>query len=390
VLESRMRQATPLRIIDEADVLPAVDAEAFAVATAASGPSARFEAPERDGVTTSAVELRGPALDAWPFDPDRPPAARPVSLCLTRNVVHLPGFGAILTEEGTVLRASVREAMERWPDLSGLPGGEVREGVTHLAIPDTAPVLERAAVFLAWGGMFNYGHFVLDCLPSLVALDEQGLLERFPPIAPGLKAWQRDLIAMVTSAPVRELKDPVVRIGAAVHATSMDHYLHGPGDLLGRTRARILAAAPPPRTRGRRLYFSRRGHSMRVMINEAALEKALRVRGFEIVKPERLSAASQIQMMQEADVVVGPTGAAMTNALFASAGTRIVEIQPENFTSQWVWAASRQAGAEWRGYVCASPVSPGRVGWRHRIRRGFRFGYELPLDDFLTFVDATL
>jgi capsular polysaccharide biosynthesis protein len=280
--------------------------------------------------------------------------------------------------------------MERWPDLSGLPGAEVRDGVTHLAIPDTVPTLERAAVFLAWGGNFNYGHFVLDCLPSLVALDEQGLLERFPPIAPRLKAWQRDLIAMTIRTPVRELKDPVVRIGAAVHATSMDHYLHGPGDLLARTRARILAAAPSPRARGRRLYFSRRGHSMRVMINEAALEAALRARGFEIVRPERFSAASQVRMMQEADVVVGPTGAAMTNALFAPAGARIVEIQPENFTSQWVWAASRQAGAEWRGYVCPSPVPPDRVGWRHRIRRGFRFGYELPLDDFLAFVDAAL
>jgi hypothetical protein len=27
---------------------------------------------------------------------------------------------------------------------------------------------------------------------------------------------------------------------------------------------------------------------------------------------------------------------------------------------------------------------------RHRIRRGFRFGYKLPLDDFMAFVDAAL
>jgi capsular polysaccharide biosynthesis protein len=126
------------------------------------------------------------------------------------------------------------------------------------------------------------------------------------------------------------------------------------------------------------------------MVNEAALEAALRGRGFEIVRPERLRAADQIQMMREAQVVVGPTGAAMANALFTSAGARIVEIQPQNFTSQWVWAASRSAGAEWGGYVCASPVDPRAVAWRHRLRRGFRFGYDLPLDDFLTFVDTAL
>jgi capsular polysaccharide biosynthesis protein len=384
-----MRQDTPLRIVDETGVLPAADVEAFDRATIALNASVRLELPERESATNEAFELGGGALEGWPFL-HHPPPARPVSLCLSRDVLHLPGFGAILSPDGIIMRASAREAMERWPDLSGLPGARVVDGVTRLAVPETIPVLARAAVFQAWGGTFNYGHFVLDCLPSLVALDEQGLLERYPPIAPPLKAWQRDLIALAVGRPVRELKADVVRIDAAVHATSMDHYLHGPGDLLARTRARILAAAPAARASGRRLYFSRRGHSMRVMINESALEMALKARGFEIVRPERLGAADQVRMMREAEVVVGPTGAAMTNVLFASSGARIVEIQPQNFTSQWVWAASRRAGAEWRGYVCASPVEPGRVAWRHRIRRGFHFGYEVPLDDFLTFVDAAL
>jgi capsular polysaccharide biosynthesis protein len=384
-----MRQLTPLRILDETGVLPVVDAEAFERAASASGPPARLELPETGQPATAAFQIGGPARDAWPFE-HRAPSPRPVSLCLTRDVLHLPGFGAILSVGGTVLKASAREAMERWPDLSGLPGARIEDGVTHLAIPETPPALDRAAVFLAWGGVFNYGHFVLDCLPSLVALEEHGLLERYPPIAPPLKAWQRDLIVMAIGKPVREMKVDIVRLGAAVHATSMDHYLHGPGDLLARTRSRILAGAPAPRTSGRRLYFSRRGHSMRVMVNEAALEAALRTRGFEIVRPERLSVAAQVQMMQEAEILVGPTGAAMTNALFAPAGARIVEIQPQNFASQWVWAASRCAGAEWRGYVCASPVDPRAVAWRHRIRRGFRFGYKLPLDDFMAFVDAAL
>ncbi len=383
-----MRQATPLRIVDEADVLPAVDAEGFARATA-SGDPARLALPELDDKATEAFALGGDALDSWPFPP-RPPPARAVSLCLTRDALHLPAFGAILSPDGALLRASAREAMERWPDLSGLSDVRIEGGVAHLEIRDATPVLDRAAVFMAWGGNFNYGHFLLDCLPSLVALDEQGLLDRFPPIAPPLKAWQRDLITLAVGRSVRELKFDTVRIDAAVHATSMDHYLHGPGDLLARTRARILAAAPAPRRGGRRLYLSRRGHSMRVMINESALEAALRARGFEIVKPERLNAADQVRMMREAEVVVGPTGAAMANALFVPAGSRIVEIQPQNFTSQWVWAASRRAGADWRGYVCASPVPPERVAWLHRVRRGFRFGYEVPLDDFLAFVDAAL
>ena len=383
-----MRQATSLRIVDEAAVLPALDAMAFEQAVLESSTAARHDVRDEAGGDPGAYRLGGAALESWPF-PHHPPLARPVSICLTRDIVHLPAFGVVMFEDGAVLRASASEATHR-RDLSCLPGARVEEAVIRLPIPASTMNLERAAIFQAWGGNFNYGHFILDCLPSLVILDERGLLDRFPPIAPRLKTWQRDLIRLTIGAPVRELRDDFVRVGTAVHATSMDYFLHGPGELLERTRARILSRSPPPKRSGRRLYFSRRGHSMRVMINETALEAALRMRGFEIVRPERLSAAEQIAMMQEAQVVVGPSGAAMANALFARSGARIVEIQPENFASQWVWAVARRAGAEWCGYVCASPVSPERVAWRHRIRRGFQFGYQLPLDDFLVFVDALL
>ena len=72
----------------------------------------RLDLPEREGAATDAVGRGGPALSAWPFE-HRPPSARAVSLCLTREVLHLPGFGAILSPDGTVLKASAREALER-------------------------------------------------------------------------------------------------------------------------------------------------------------------------------------------------------------------------------------------------------------------------------------
>ncbi|MGR4864066.1 glycosyltransferase family 61 protein [Caulobacter sp. LARHSG274] len=383
-----MARTLSLRIVDETMTIPAVDAASLSRAVI-ERTTARLELPEDDRSRTDAFRLAGPALERWGF-PHAPPAPRPVSICLSHDVIHLPGFGVILAQDGSVAQATAGVIVGHRRDLSILPGVTELDGDTRLAVPEAIETVDRAAVFQSWGGSFNYGHFLLDALPSLVALDEQGLLQRFVPIAPRLKPWQRRLLAMATDAPVRELKAPFVRLGSAVHATSMDHFLHGPGDLLARTRARLLAGAPEARRSGRRLYFSRRFHSMRVMINEAALEAGLRARGFEIVKPERLEVAEQIRMMREAEVVVGPTGAAMANALFAPAGARIVEIQPENFASQWVWAASRQAGAEWRGYVCASPIAPECVAWPHRIRRGFRFGYEPPIDDVLAFVDAAL
>ncbi|MGH1556659.1 glycosyltransferase family 61 protein [Caulobacter segnis] len=101
---------------------------------------------------------------------------------------------------------------------------------------------------------------------------------------------------------------------------------------------------------------------MRVMVGEAAFEKALAARGFAIVRPETMSPSEQVALMREAEVVVGASGAALANAIFLPRGARVVEIQPLNFTSQWVRAACRQVGVDWRGYVSGASPCPARDG----------------------------
>jgi hypothetical protein len=72
---------------------------------------------------------------------------------------------------------------------------------------------------------------------------------------------------------------------------------------------------------GRRLYVSRRSISAvnptgRVMLNEAALIARLRALAFDIIEPEHLTATEQIAAFMSADLVVGPSGSGMFNAVF--------------------------------------------------------------------------
>jgi len=129
---------------------------------------------------------------------------------------------------------------------------------------------------------------------------------------------------------------------------------------------------------------------MRVMVGEAVFERALAARGFTIVRPETLSASEQVALIRDAEVLVGASGAALANGIFLPRGARVVEIQPLNFTSQWVRAACRQVGVDWRGYVCASPCPARAAPVLARFRRGFKFAFRPPLDDLLRFVDAAL
>jgi capsular polysaccharide biosynthesis protein len=253
------------------------------------------------------------------------------------------------------------------------------------------PRFWRAArCFLPWGAGFNYGHFVIDALPSILALEQADLLQDTPLLAPRLTDWQRDLIAMAApGVRLQEIDAPAVRLGRAVFATSMDHFLHHPNGLLA-TLAQRVAANAPAGAGARRIYLSRRGQSMRVMVGEAAFERALRARGFRIVRPETLGARQQVALMRDAEIVVGASGAALANAVFLPPGARVVEIQPSNFTSQWVRAACRQVGVEWRGYVCASPCPAHAAPLLARLRRGFKFAFRPDLDDLLGFIDAAL
>lgn len=345
--------------------------------------------PEHDASPGApAGRLGGPEAAAWPYEIAAPPPVTVPALCAIGPSWWFPRFGALIGTDGALYRATVGEARHGSGDLSAIPG--LVENATRFFPPASAPALEAGAVFMPWGATFNYGHFVIDALPSLLAMEQAALLDGAPILAPRLSAWQRELIGLAfPDREVREIAAPAVRLRRAVFSTGMDHFLHHPNGLLADLAARVLERAPAGRG-VRRVYLSRRAQSMRVMVGEAALEKALAARGFTIVRPERLSASEQIALMREAEVVVGASGAALANAVFLRRGARVVEIQPLNFTSQWVRAACRQVGVDWRGYVCASPCPAREAPLIARLRRGFRFAFRPPLDDLLSFVDAAL
>jgi capsular polysaccharide biosynthesis protein len=377
-----------LRPIVEAQDLPRVGTaplrERFA-----RGEAGITWAPEHDASAGAPLgALGGTEAARWPHDLATPPAVNVPALCAVGEAWWFPRFGGLIGTDGALYNATVGEARHGSPDLSAIPG----LGVNGAAFtpPASAPELEGGAVFLPWGATFNYGHFVIDALPSLLALEQAGLLEGVPALAPRLTAWQRDLLALAfPDLEVREVEAEIARLRRATFSTSMDHFLHHPNGLVADVAARILERAPKGRG-GARVYLSRRGQSMRVMVGEAAFERALAARGFTIVRPETLNAAQQVALMRDAEVLVGASGAALANAIFLPRGARVVEIQPLNFTSQWVRAACRQVGVDWRGYVCASPCPARAAPLSARLRRGFKFAFAPPLDDLLAFVDAAL
>jgi capsular polysaccharide biosynthesis protein len=94
----------------------------------------------------------------------------------------------------------------------------------------------------------------------------------------------------------------------------------------------------------RRVYISRAQASRRRLINENEIWPLLKKSGFERVYMEDLSFESQIQIMRETAVLVAPHGAGLTNMIFCSEGTHVVEIADLGFPNPNFYALASALG----------------------------------------------
>jgi capsular polysaccharide biosynthesis protein len=194
--------------------------------------------------------------------------------------------------------------------------------------------------FLAGYGYFNYYHWMIEILPKLHywgtvshELREYPLLVgeavyRQQTFVDALQCWVKDPEVII-------LKDDLsYRVGDLLHINAPNT---GPFNLLegeevrvedcllrpeavGAWRDRMGPRGPKVDGRGLRLFLARDG-SRRAYNQDEVLEVFL-CEGFQPVYLEKLSLNEQMRRMAAAEFVVGPTGAAWTNLVFCSAGTR--------------------------------------------------------------------
>ena len=204
-----------------------------------------------------------------------------------------------------------------------------------------APHLPGSYVNICNGHLTNYYHWLIDgvlhlhmlrpylpagvklLLPRTVpdlqtdpALAQAGIVDHLAT----LRAWGFDDLEVVLAPP------PVVRVDEIfyVHAFTT---LAIPARLLRAARAHVLARRTPRRG-GLRLYMRRRGG--RRVSNADEIEAIVLRHGFTIHEMEGMSPEAQIDLFKEADFVVAPHGAGLTNLLFCAPGTRVMEISPES------------------------------------------------------------
>jgi Glycosyltransferase 61 len=292
-------------------------------------------------------EVRAETLDRWKITKGphyeivgqpvtmRRPAPRtlgcgpvPNELTIDRHTVHaelflaiLPG-ARILGPEGAVITADGRLVGEStWPRVH-FPNGRAWAGLT---LPKCTEV--RGHLYsVASPGASGYYHWVIELLPRLFALETLRWDDSRVVVNGPLTPWQEESLRLLGIESSRLLLLGAQYLRAEV--LFLPSFLGDPSPhpvSCTWLRERLLPPVTPAR-KDRRIYVTRRIARGRRVINESELEPVLRKNGFEIIEAECLSFAEQIRLFSEAEMVVGPHGAGLTNIVFAPPECKVLEL----------------------------------------------------------------
>jgi capsular polysaccharide biosynthesis protein len=176
-----------------------------------------------------------------------------------------------------------------------------------------------------------YYHWIFDELPRLhlavgEGVDRVYLQRKFP-----FQAATLGVLGVDGSAIVNTEDEPWVSADELVvpcHQIMTGH--HHPRWVIDWLRDRFLPLAESSDRKGRRrrLFISRSSARNRRLVNEDEIWALLEPRGFEYILAEKLDFAEQVTMFANAEAVVAPHGAGLTNLVFCAPGTRVIELFP--------------------------------------------------------------
>jgi hypothetical protein len=191
------------------------------------------------------------------------------------------------------------------------------------------PPLARATLETTQTGSEFFGCLLLDDFPLALLAENPAELVALNAKPSGHEAGYRDGLGLPPRRVLRRARigELTVFIDPAYNASKADRYRQ----LRANFRQRMAGQSGEPAGTGR-LYISRgMSGQRRVMSNEAALEAALRLRGFTVIDPMKLSVAEIARLSLGAKLVVSIEGSQISHAQYAMADdAALVVLQPPN------------------------------------------------------------
>lgn len=290
---------------------------------------------------------------------------------------HVLGpYGAVMTADGTLLfDVSPYFGITRW-----------QQHPLYLQARLPPPVhLEGSVAVLTTRGGDSYFHFMLDVLPRLALLERAvalAALDRY--VVNASRQFQRELLAQFgvpLDRIVQSTSFPHLVAKHLVVPSLPERHSRTPTWVVDFLRQRLLPETVT--STSRRVYVARgAADATRRVSNEEDVVAALRKAGVEPACLEGMGISDQVQLFAEAELVIAPHGAALTNILFCGPRTDIVEIFPPGYVNPCYWNLASAVGHLNYRYVMGAGREPRTRTGSRSAQRDFSVDIDRLLRNF--------
>jgi len=254
----------------------------------------------------------------------------------------------------------------------------------------------------------NYFHWILESLSRVYILEKQSffnlentpllILDSMPithydtlkilaPDRPVIYYSEAENIAVeklyVLSVPTLHYDDidiPFLK-GASV---DFDYFRFVRNRVLNSKEYNIISELSYPK----KIFVTRPKGAARSIKNQKAIEKYLVSKGFKIVYPENMSFIEQAQCFENADVIVGVNGAALTNLIFANQKAKVfILINEYNEDFTWHYNLAKHVAGCDVFHITGKPVGSIRFKYPYEERmEKVKQGYKIDMHDLKRFI----
>lgn len=285
-----------------------------------------------------------------------------------KKIIMITGTSLLMTKRGQVLSDMIEYEFRTFGHRPKLWDMELADG----AVISKMPVYEMSEETIATGihltGEYetNYFHWLVEILPKLYLYEQLDRKNDLPIIvSEGNHQNMYTLLNLVCSKKRTIIKcKPRVgyRVKRLIHLPSVSTILslydrapchdtvYIPVGLLKRMVLDILSKVNVELNISYTRIYVRRNSTYRNLLNQDVIEKILIENGFTSIDPGCLSVEEQINIFRQASIIVGPSGAAMTNMLWCQPHTKIIVLHSDHPYKKYPYwdALARVAEAEIR------------------------------------------
>lgn len=209
-------------------------------------------------------------------------------------------------------------------------------------------IVDHAISMVGWGAA-NYYHFTFEILSRLAYADQYEEYRDWPilvdrealdiaqmrALLDRVNVWKHPVIPVAYCECVSVGKlayvshnmwmPPNFAAGAKQYASDF-LFSHTVADHI---RNAVLADTAQVKGDGyKKIFLSRKRCENQRLVNSVEVEGVFAENGYEIIYPEQLGFAEEVAVFHEADIIAGPTGAALTNLVYCKEGAVVVAIAP--------------------------------------------------------------